>query len=76
MKEVTFKVQARKETGKEKAKKFRDQGLLPGVVYGEGKSTPVVFNAHDFENLYHSIHGENVLVNLEIENGAARPKKP
>ncbi len=75
MKEITFKVQARSQAGKEKAKKFRAQGLLPGVVYGEGKSTPVVFNAHDFENLYHSIHGENVLVNLEIENGGREIQK-
>ncbi|MGH8004463.1 MAG: 50S ribosomal protein L25/general stress protein Ctc [Limisphaerales bacterium] len=75
MKEVTFKVQARKEAGKEKAKKFRAQGLLPGIVYGEGKSTPVVFNAHEFENLYHSIHGENVLINLEIEEGGKETKK-
>ncbi len=75
MKEITFKVRARSGAGKEKAKKFRAQGLLPGVVYGEGKSTPVVFNAHEFENLYHSIHGENVLVNLEIENGGKEAQK-
>lgn len=75
MKEISFKVQARKEAGKQKAKKFRTRGLLPGVVYGEGKSTPVVFNAHEFENLYHSIRGENVLINLEIENGGRETKK-
>ncbi|MCI0329481.1 MAG: 50S ribosomal protein L25 [candidate division Zixibacteria bacterium] len=75
MKEVMFKVQARKEAGKEKTKKIRAQGLLPGVVYGEGKSTPVVFNAHEFENLYHSIRGENVLINLEIVNGGKETKK-
>ena len=75
MKEISFKVQARKEAGKQKAKKFRTRGLLPGVVYGEGKSTPVVFNAHEFENLYHSIRGENVLINLEIENGGRDTQK-
>ncbi|MCI0405411.1 MAG: 50S ribosomal protein L25, partial [candidate division Zixibacteria bacterium] len=75
MKEITFKVQARTEAGKQKAKKFRAQGLLPGVVYGEGKSTPVVFNAHDFETLHQSIRGENVLINLEIQNGGLETKK-
>jgi len=75
MKEVSFKVQARSQAGKEKAKKIRAQGLLPGVVYGEGRSTPVLFNAHDFETLYHSVRGENVLINLEIENGGKETKK-
>lgn len=75
MKEVSFKVEARSEAGKEKAKKLRARGLLPGVVYGEGKSTPVVFNAHEFETLYHSIRGENVLVNLEVQNGGSETKK-
>lgn len=75
MKEVTFKVSARSEVGKEKAKKLRVKGLLPGVVYGEGKATPILFDAKAFEQLWHSAHGENVLVNLEIQNGGLESKK-
>ncbi len=75
MKEVTFKVSARSEVGKEKAKKLRVKGLLPGVVYGEGQATPIVFDAKAFEHLWHSTRGENVLVNLEIQNGGLETRK-
>lgn len=75
MKEITFKVSARKEAGKEKAKKLRAQGMLPGVVYGEGGAVPIVFNAHEFEVLWHAARGENVLINLEIQNGGVETKK-
>jgi large subunit ribosomal protein L25 len=75
MKEVTFKVSARKEAGKEKAKKLRAQGMLPGVVYGEGGAVPIAFNAHEFEVLWQAARGENILINLEVQNGGVETKK-
>ena len=37
MERVQLKSELRKETGKKHTKQLRKQGLIPGVVYKEGK---------------------------------------
>ena len=59
-------------TGKAVARLRRD-GRLPAVVYGHGvASEPVEVNARDFEHLRRRA-GRNVLVDLHVGNGRARP---
>ena len=44
----TLKLEKRTESGKGAARRLRNQGLIPGVIYGAGKEpTPVIVNSHD-----------------------------
>ena len=59
-------------TGKAVAR-LRNEGLLPGVVYGHGTDTePVTVDAHEFELLRRHV-GASTLVDLEVDGGKARP---
>lgn len=66
--QVTLKASRRDESGKGVARKLRAAGKLPAVVYGGPDETvPVVLDAHETTNLFHSISVENTIVNLEVE---------
>ena len=66
MAEATLHVQARVEKGKQAAKHMRNQGFVPGVLYGPGeKPSKLAVNAKDFFHLLHT-YGRNVVVDLAI----------
>jgi large subunit ribosomal protein L25 len=70
--QVTLKATRRDESGKGVARKLRAAGKLPAVVYGGPDETvPVVLDAHDTTNLFHSISVENTIVNLEVDGEKA-----
>jgi large subunit ribosomal protein L25 len=66
MGDVTFAVEARETTGKGAARRLRQQGLVPGVVYGGGRgATPIAFDVAKFERLLATSHsGVNTLIDL------------
>jgi len=67
-KEVTLKAEMRESQGKEAAKKLRDGGRVPAVLYGKGaKSLPLSLDAHEVVRLFQSISVENTIVDLNIE---------
>ncbi|MCB2155732.1 50S ribosomal protein L25 [bacterium] len=69
---VAMKLDAkvREERGKEKAKKLRFAGMLPGVVYGSGKdAVSIVLDAHEFQLVRQAAHGDSVLIDLNVDNG-------
>ena len=72
MGDVSFAVEARDSRGKGAARKLRQQGLVPGVVYGGGtESTPIALDAAKFEYmLTHSHAGVNTLIDLEGSSAA------
>lgn len=44
----TLKLEKRTESGKGAARRLRNEGMIPGVIYGAGKEpTPVTVNTHD-----------------------------
>ena len=65
---VTLEAKTRKGTGKGVAKKVRAAGRIPAVLYGPGE-TPIAldFALPDFMQIYHGGHGENVLVDLMVD---------
>lgn len=65
MTQTTFQVAPRTDFGR-KAQVLRRKNLVPGNVYGQGSSTPVVFAENDFLKLY-AAAGETGLVYLQIE---------
>ncbi len=66
MGDVTFAVESRETTGKGAARRLRQQGLVPGVVYGGGRgATPISFDVAKFERLLATSHsGVNTLIDL------------
>ena len=60
--------QKRDETGKGAARRLRDQGRVPGVVYGGDIDTvPISVDASEAEYLFRQISVENTLVDLKLE---------
>ena len=64
--DVTFAVESRETTGKGAARRLRQQGLVPGIVYGGGRgATPISFDVAKFERLLATSHsGVNTLIDL------------
>ena len=73
MGDVTFAVEARETTGKGAARRLRQKGLVPGIVYGGGHpATPISFDVAKFERLLATSHGGvNTLIDLAGAAGAA-----
>ena len=73
MGDVKFAVETRDTRGKGSARKLRQRGLAPGVVYGGGRAaTSIVFDVSAFERLLETSHGGvNTLIDLEGDSPAA-----
>jgi large subunit ribosomal protein L25 len=69
----TLKADLREGTGKGVARKMREEGRVPAVLYG-GSDTAVhlSLDAHDTEYLFHNISVDNTIVFLEVE-GESEP---
>lgn len=70
MEAPTLKATRRSATGSRPTRNLRDQGLLPGVIYGRGEDViPFSVSQHDFE--VELIHGHRVLsLDLEGDHGS------
>ncbi|MDX2177721.1 MAG: 50S ribosomal protein L25 [Candidatus Sumerlaeia bacterium] len=56
--------------GKEYAAKLRQQGKIPGVVYGAHQDTvSLELESHAFDGVRASLRGEQLLVDLNLSNG-------
>ena len=67
---VALAAQSRTETGKGVARSLRRQALTPAVFYGpEIDPIPLSLQAGDLEKLIHTGAGENILIDLNIEDG-------
>ncbi len=72
-KQVKLNAKLRTEAGKDKVKQLRNKGVTPGVVYGaHTKPFSITVNARELGEVLHHATGENVLVDLTVEeNGKA-----
>ncbi|MGE5553012.1 MAG: 50S ribosomal protein L25 [Betaproteobacteria bacterium] len=76
MAEVTLSAKPRTETGKEAAARLRQQGMVPGVVYGVGRENiKVAFNAREVERLVLGGHASR-LIHLQLGEGGKRGATP
>lgn len=72
-KTATLKAQQREGTGKGVARKLRQGGRVPAVLYGRGlEPLHLSIDEHDATQLFHSISVDNTIVTLEVEG----EKKP
>ena len=76
MERLKLNAQLREEKGKEKIKKMRNGGEVPGVVYKKGSRTlSVKINKKELFDVLHTKAGENVLLDLEIKGGSKTADK-
>jgi large subunit ribosomal protein L25 len=75
-KQVKLSVSARARIGGTVANKLKREGLVPAVIYG-GKEAPLPLQvgAREINNLLSRARGENILVELEIENAGAKTSR-
>ncbi len=72
--EITMKAMLREETGKNKMRRLRSSGLLPGIIFGRsGETTPVSFSNKELEKVIHSESGFNTIFNIDIEGEEQNP---
>jgi len=67
---VALAAQSRTETGKGLARSLRRQALTPAVFYGpEVDPIPLILQSRDLEKLITTGAGENIIIDLNIEDG-------
>jgi large subunit ribosomal protein L25 len=67
---VQLRAKSRAEIGKGAVKRMRDQGSVPGVIYGAHmKPMNVMVAVKELEKALQSATSENVLVDLQVEEG-------
>lgn len=75
MEKLFLGVQLREELGRAKVKELREQGFIPAVIYGEGKSAQAIKVSHkELFQLLHQHRLENVVINLKIQNSENKDK--
>lgn len=67
MAERVLDIQLREKTGKEAARKERQKGFIPAVLYGIKGNKVLTVNAKAFEKMFEEI-GEHSIINLNIDN--------
>lgn len=73
MAEIVVPAESRSETGKNANRRLRSRGMIPGVVYAEGKeAVAVAVSPRQIGMVLRSAAGENTLFDLEL--GGSRRK--
>lgn len=72
---VDLKVGRRIGTGKGVARKLRQQGLIPAILYGEGEPVPLTVDPRSLLRVLGTTVGENVILNLTIGDGGEQSQK-
>jgi large subunit ribosomal protein L25 len=68
MKTIELAVERRETRGKNAARRTRDGGRIPAVVYGAGRDTvPITVNARDLSDAFRGGAGENAIFLLKLQ---------
>jgi len=77
MEEIFLDVELRPELGKGRVKDLRKQGLIPAVVYAEGKdSISVKISNSELLRLLHQHRLEGVVINLKVKDDKKHGSRP
>ncbi len=66
MKTITIAAKVRAKTGRSGANQSRREGMIPGTLYGQGKSITLEVERKEFVKAMADAHGENVLFDVTI----------
>lgn len=74
MERINLTAKSRQETGKGPARRLRNSGLVPAVLYGSSikGAVSVTLNGKELDKILHTAAGGNVLVNLNVEGDKNR----
>lgn len=72
MEKTSIKAEKREVSGKGIARSLRRKGLIPGVMYREGKALPIQLDKPELVRFLHRSGGEQVIVNLQFPDGESR----
>ena len=76
MEKIIMEVSVRSEKGKSASKRIRKEGLIPGIIYKDGKKAlPIVMDRKKLWNMLHGEAGENAIITLNINDGEKKTKK-
>lgn len=73
MDRINIKTIKRQETGKGAARTLRRNNMIPAVFYRGGSSIPIKFSKKELSQFINKTAGEQVMVNLQFEDGESRP---
>ena len=77
MDELLLEAQLREEIGKNKSKALRHQGLIPAVVYSDGKeSLSIKVSRSDLLKLIHQHQIENAIITLKVKDDKKKAGRP
>jgi large subunit ribosomal protein L25 len=62
-----FEVKTRAQKGTNASRRIRKQAIVPGVLYGSGKSIPLEFDLKEFKKIAKKVHGGHAIINLAIK---------
>lgn len=69
MQRVTLEAEVRRQTGKGAARKLRQAGRVPGVLYGRGiEPVPVAVDVRALEGVLQTAAGSNILVEVVLRD--------
>ena len=70
---IEFGVETRENSGTDDMKRLRKTGLVPGVIYGGGRSADLVqLNEHEFQMMLRRHASEYLLIDLAVDGAEAR----
>lgn len=69
MEKVSLAAEKREEHGKGAARTLRRAGMIPAVLYREGKAQSIKLNRKDLAKLINTVAGEQVMVDLNFTDG-------
>lgn len=73
-KDITVSAEPRASRGKNEARRLRQKGLIPAVVYGAYRAPQAVtVNPREVERILHSRSGHNTIFNIGINSGETTP---
>src|SRR6059036_1079742 len=67
--QVDMNVETREAVGKGVARTLRQQGKIPGVLYGQGECISLTIDPAEIRKVLHSESGSNTLLNVRIAKG-------
>lgn len=69
MKDVILAAKVRQEKGTHLARRMRNSGVIPAVLYGSNEgAVSLAIGERDFQKVIHGATGENVILNLKIDD--------
>lgn len=72
MKKYKLNVKSRDGIGRGPARRLRNAGWIPGIIYGKGENLPISIDAVEFRTLMRAKGDAAALVELAIEGGAEK----